>query len=121
MFFARKYLDKLPKPPSVTDDELARLSKEMSTHPLMKGRSAEVMFQQLKAGAESVYCPKLPHISEKNGFTLKVVESLVPRSKQPLIEKDHAFLGDTYQKWLENDINDFDSGEYKIYDSRFMF
>lgn len=120
MFFAKKYLNKFPRPASTDDAALKQLAKDMYNYPMFpKNQSIDSIYAQLKAGANQFYISQYPYTSTKDGCTVTIVESLVPKAKQPLIEKDHAFQGDTYQTALEDNIRRF-RGDYKIYDANWM-
>lgn len=120
MFFASKYLDKLPKPSTLDEEELRRYYSGISKHPALKSQS-ELLFKQFKAGIDTHYFTEYPHVSNKNGYTLKIVESLVPRLKLVLLPQgDHAFNGETYQEALSKDIKKYRDEEFKIYDTRYM-
>lgn len=105
MFFAKNYLDKRPRPRSNDDDELKKLAKQMHEHHFFpKSQSAESIYTQLKSGTDKFYIQEYPHHSKKDNYSLTIVESEVPKPKQPKVEGDHAFAGDTYQKALEENI-----------------
>lgn len=108
MNFARKYLDKDPTS-ALFDKELKKLAQGGYHEHLkgLKGKSAEQIDIELKQDEDKNY------ESTKNGCTVRIVKSKVPRIRQPLIEGDHGFLKDTYKSALENNIK-YVIGTYKV-------
>lgn len=120
MFFANKYLDKFPRPPTNSDEELRKVAQQMHDHPLFpKSKSAEEIFKELKAGTDRFFFSSYPYTSTKNGHTVTIVQSKVPKTKQPTVEKDHAFQGDTYQGELLENIARLRK-QFRIYNSRIL-
>lgn len=119
MFFAKKYLDKRPKPLTNDDAQLMKLAKDMHAQPYFPKakQSVESLYAQLKSGSDRFFISKYPHTSKKDNYSLTVVQSEVPRSQQPKIEGDHAFAGATYQKALKLNIALL-RGKYGIYVNR---
>lgn len=104
-WFAYKYLDKLPKPITNDDIELKELARKIyrETH-LSQSYSADEIYSELKTGSDKFFISKYPHESTKNGYTLTIIKSEVPKWKQPLIEMDHAFDSATYQNALKDNL-----------------
>lgn len=112
MFFAKKYLDKTPKPLSNNDKALKKIAQKIYDNPWFnKNQSVEALYTQLKNGTNQIYIEKYPHHSTKDGYTLTIVESEEANSHK--IEGDHAFDGQTYQKALYKNI-EFLYGKYHI-------
>lgn len=107
MFLIDKYLDKKPKPLQMDDKDLRELAKNIAkTYQFLK---EETILAQLKSGRDQIYISSYPYECRKDGYTITVVDSQVPRNKQPFPQKDHLFLGATYQdelKRLTNMIRD---------------
>lgn len=121
MHFARKYLDKLPWPnTSNLDREYRELAKEI--HKRVFRESEETIYNQIKNGRDQFYrkfyIENYPYECTKDDHTVRVVKSLVPKSKQPFFEKDHAFQGDTYQNALSETIKEL-RRTFTIYSSDF--
>lgn len=116
MFFANKYLDKKPKPSENIDKAMDDLAKDIKSQSL-KNEKLDCIQGQLRAGINQIYISEYPYESNKNGYSLRIIESMVPKSQQPLIEKDHAFLGDTYQEALARDL-DLIRDNFKIYECK---
>lgn len=120
MYYAKQYLDKIPKPPHLEDEALMDMAQDIHVKSYsLKNESLESVYAQLKSNSVDLkrYISEYPHKSEKNGYTLTVIESRVPKEKQPFIEKDHAFDGDTYQTALRENINALRE-QFGIYDCR---
>lgn len=109
MWFARKYLDKYPKPGTHSDDALKKLAKELHENPhpfnIYRSKSEDEIFQELKQSADQFFIKEYPHTSTKEDRTVTIVKNLVPKDKLPLIEGDHAFEGQTYQDALSVNID----------------
>lgn len=106
-FFAKKYLDKFPRPDLRHQDreflETARiLDRQRSSKEKYFEKTLETLHSVRDAPDNPFYIEKYPHKSTKNGHTVTIVECI--SKKIPFIEGDHAFDGDTYQDALTKDI-----------------
>ncbi|MBA2369936.1 MAG: hypothetical protein H0V82_13110 [Candidatus Protochlamydia sp.] len=119
MFYAKHYLDKTFRPATNEDKALREMAKKMYSfrHFPKSQKSEDEIYNDLKAGTESFFFTEYPHRSTKNGCTVTIIKSDVPKREQPLIEKDHAFDGKTYQNALMKNIDDLREA-YKIHDCR---
>jgi len=83
-----------------------------------KSREFDQIYNERKAAIDfSRYICEYPHKSKKNGHTVTIVKSLVPKHKQHLIAGDHGFQESTYQQALLRTLFQIHT-RYKIYDCR---
>jgi hypothetical protein len=116
--YAKKYLEKHPRPRANDDDSLQEIAQKMYNNPFFaKSQSIDSLYAQLKAGTDQLYIDKYPYESSRRGYTVTIVESRVPKSEQPLIQRDHAFQGATYQNELLENIKTLRE-RFTIYDFR---
>ncbi len=83
-----------------------------------KSREFDQIYNERKAAIDfSRYICEYPHKSTKNGHTVTIVKSLVPKHKQHLIAGDHNFQDLTYQTALLKTLSQIHES-YNIYDCR---
>lgn len=104
MHYAKKYLDKLPKPVVLNDESLKQFAHGSKYSVFSQSKSAENLYAELKSKTDQAYINHYPYESTKHGCTVKIIESVGgPFFPVP---GDHAFQGDTYQNQLKTDLKE---------------
>jgi hypothetical protein len=114
-----RYLDKEFLPDHFEDEALIDWSLNAKVkNNFYKSREFDQIYNERKAAIDfSRYICEYPHKSTKNGHTVTIVKSLVPKHKQHLIAGDHGFQDKSYQTALLDTLSQIHES-YKIYDCR---